>query len=83
MTYCWVESLGDCSDKLSREHIVSEGMFPDQVLRVVGGGLLILPARFATGTSVTRPSVCALLLALSQWEPAYWDQRARASEDLF
>jgi hypothetical protein len=36
MTYCWAETLGDCSDKLSREHIVSEGMFPDQVLRVKG-----------------------------------------------
>jgi hypothetical protein len=36
MTYCWAEPLGDCCDKLSREHIVSEGMFPDQVLRVKG-----------------------------------------------
>jgi hypothetical protein len=33
---CWAESLADCSDKLTREHIVSEGMFPDQVLRVKG-----------------------------------------------
>jgi hypothetical protein len=33
---CWAQSLGDCSDKLSREHIVSEGMFPEQILRVKG-----------------------------------------------
>jgi hypothetical protein len=33
---CWAESLGDCSDKLTREHLISEGMYPDQTLRVKG-----------------------------------------------
>jgi hypothetical protein len=33
---CWAESLGDCSEKLTREHVVSEGMFLDQIIRVKG-----------------------------------------------
>jgi hypothetical protein len=33
---CWAESLGDCSEKISREHIVSEGMFPEQILLIKG-----------------------------------------------
>lgn len=26
---CWAEALGDCSDKLTGEHVVSKGLFPD------------------------------------------------------
>lgn len=36
MTNCWAESLGDCSDKITQEHIISGGMFPDQNLLVKG-----------------------------------------------
>ena len=32
MAECWAQSLGDCSDKMSREHIFSEGVhFADEV----------------------------------------------------
>jgi hypothetical protein len=36
MAECWAKSIGNCSDKLSREHLVSEGVFPDQMLIVQG-----------------------------------------------
>ena len=36
MTYCWAESLGGCSDKISKEHIISAGMFPDPTVHVKG-----------------------------------------------
>lgn len=36
MGYCWAEALGDCSNTLSKEHIVTEGMFPDERIIVKG-----------------------------------------------
>jgi hypothetical protein len=33
---CWASCLGDCSDKGSREHLVSEGLFLKDVVRVQG-----------------------------------------------
>jgi hypothetical protein len=36
MTHCWAEILGDCSDKISKEHIISEGMFPGLDILVNG-----------------------------------------------
>ena len=37
MSTCWAEKLGGCSDKTSREHIVSAGIFPEgEPLRVKG-----------------------------------------------
>lgn len=33
---CWAESLGNCSDKISREHIITDGMFPAPTLHVKG-----------------------------------------------
>src|ERR1700682_6398689 len=36
MAHCWAESLGGCSDKISKEHIVSAGMFPEPILNVKG-----------------------------------------------
>jgi hypothetical protein len=33
---CWAAPLGDCSDKLSREHIISDSVFESAALRVKG-----------------------------------------------
>jgi hypothetical protein len=33
---CWAESLGGCSEKITREHIISDGMFPSPMLYVKG-----------------------------------------------
>jgi len=33
---CWAECLGGCSDKMSREHLVSESLFPEGKVRVEG-----------------------------------------------
>jgi hypothetical protein len=36
MRKCWAESLGDCSDKLTGEHIVSAGLFQNDMVCVQG-----------------------------------------------
>jgi hypothetical protein len=36
MNRCWAASLGNCSDKISREHIITEGLFLDEKIRVKG-----------------------------------------------
>jgi hypothetical protein len=36
MDACWAACLGDCSTKLSREHLVSESLFANSVVRVGG-----------------------------------------------
>ena len=36
MKDCWAKALGDCSDKISKEHIISEGMFPGLEILVKG-----------------------------------------------
>jgi hypothetical protein len=33
---CWAEKLGGCADKVSREHIVSAGIFPEEMIYVKG-----------------------------------------------
>jgi hypothetical protein len=33
---CWAEKLGGCSDKTSREHIISAGIFPEGTIHVKG-----------------------------------------------
>jgi hypothetical protein len=46
MRECWANSAGDCSDRLSREHPVSQGIFADEdsisvagITQIAGGGL--------------------------------------------
>ena len=36
MESCWASSLGNCSDKLSREHLVSSSLFPYDLILVQG-----------------------------------------------
>jgi hypothetical protein len=36
MKKCWAASLGDCSDKMSGEHIVSAGIFPGNTVNIKG-----------------------------------------------
>jgi hypothetical protein len=36
MEKCWASELGDCDNKLSREHIVSQGLFINDKIRVQG-----------------------------------------------
>lgn len=36
MDSCWAASLGDCCDKLSREHLVSQSVFKDEAVIVQG-----------------------------------------------
>lgn len=36
MNKCWAAPLGDCSDKLSREHIVSDSVFESATVKVKG-----------------------------------------------
>jgi len=36
MQSCWAAPLGDCSDKISREHIITNGVFIDDGVRVKG-----------------------------------------------
>lgn len=37
MRTCWAECLGNCSDKISREHVVSQSLFPEaDVINVSG-----------------------------------------------
>jgi hypothetical protein len=36
MTECWASKLGLCDEKTSREHLVSEGLFVDPIVRVEG-----------------------------------------------
>ena len=36
MNKCWARSLGNCSDKISKEHFVTEGLFPTSVVRIKG-----------------------------------------------
>ena len=33
---CWAACLGNCSDKVSREHLVSRGLFIGDIIRVEG-----------------------------------------------
>lgn len=33
---CWAASLGDCEGKISREHLVSQALFPDGNITVSG-----------------------------------------------
>jgi hypothetical protein len=36
MAECWAKSVGQCSEKMTLEHLVSDGMYPDEVLVVQG-----------------------------------------------
>jgi hypothetical protein len=36
MDSCWASCLGNCSDKLSREHLISEGLFLEDLMTVEG-----------------------------------------------
>jgi hypothetical protein len=36
MDGCWARCLGDCEGKLSREHLVSQALFPEATIRVFG-----------------------------------------------
>jgi hypothetical protein len=36
MSECWAASLGDCAGKISREHIISKGIFLEDQIRVNG-----------------------------------------------
>ncbi len=36
MRTCWAACLGDCSDKLSGEHVITEGVFLDDAVKVKG-----------------------------------------------
>src|SRR5437899_10575191 len=36
MNECWAACLGDCSDKISREHIISASLFPADKITVQG-----------------------------------------------
>jgi hypothetical protein len=36
MDKCWAACLGDCSDKLSREHVITEGVFLSDDIKVKG-----------------------------------------------
>jgi hypothetical protein len=36
MGYCSAEALGNCSDTISKEHVVTEGMFPGRTIFVKG-----------------------------------------------
>ena len=55
---CWAESLKDCSNKLSREHIVSEGAFPYQTLRVKGLPWCLDEFKEISIASFTRKVLC-------------------------
>jgi hypothetical protein len=36
MDKCWAACLGDCSDKMSREHVITEGVFLSDDIKVKG-----------------------------------------------
>jgi hypothetical protein len=36
MKNCWASELGNCSDKISREHVVSQGIFVSDKIQVIG-----------------------------------------------
>ena|SRR5215813_8604951 len=36
MSQCWAECLGDCSERISKEHTLAEGLFLDKMIRVKG-----------------------------------------------
>ena len=36
MDKCWANGLGDCSDKLSREHLITESMFLGDSIKILG-----------------------------------------------
>jgi hypothetical protein len=55
---CWAESLGNCSDKLSGEHIVSKGLFIDDLVGVQGLSWCKNEAKIIGLNSLTRNILC-------------------------
>lgn len=54
----WAKTLGDCSDKISREHVLSEGAYPDQMIRVKGLPWCPDEFREISIASFTKKSLC-------------------------
>ena len=58
MRKCWAESLGNCSDSLSREHTVTAGLFPADVVNVQGLSWCKIEPKSVGLASVTRKILC-------------------------
>ena len=58
MGKCWAESLGDCSDKQSGEHIVSKGLFVSPVVSVQGLSWCKEEPKIVGINSVTKNILC-------------------------
>ena len=58
MRKCWAESLGNCSDSLSGEHIVSKGLFTDDMIAVQGLSWCKNEPKTIGLSSLTRNILC-------------------------
>src|SRR5580704_164600 len=55
---CWAACLGDCSDRISREHLVSESLFPDQKIGVSGFDWCKGQDRYISISGLTSKILC-------------------------
>ena len=58
MNDCWAACLGDCSDKMSREHIVTQAMYPADNEVTVSGLPWCLEPKTVGMASLTVKSLC-------------------------
>ena len=55
---CWAAVLGDCDDKMSREHIITEGVFSDDRIKVEGMPWCLDEYRDIGLANLTRKVLC-------------------------
>lgn len=58
MGTCWAEPLGGCSDKISREHTLTAGLFLDESVRVKGFPWCKDECKEISVASLTRKNLC-------------------------
>ena len=58
MKDCWASSLGDCGGGISREHLVSESIFPNQSIYVQGMDWCLDAPKLVRIESLTAKILC-------------------------
>lgn len=59
MRECWAEVLGDCSEKLTREHIITEGVFLSPEVKVKGLAWCLDDFKVIGLTNLVRKNLCS------------------------
>jgi hypothetical protein len=58
MNACWADCLGDCLEKISREHIISAGLFLDDEIKVKGFSWCIDEFKIIGLSGLVKKALC-------------------------